>query len=208
LNETDSSEVFYAPYQVKHQWDAVNFEFGQHVDFGEYKNIRFHGGAQYARLEYKKHSSYVRNFPASYVLDNLGEIVLVPAATDSGVNRVEHTFRGVGPRLGADMSYDWLNGFGLYANGAAALLVGDNRVNDTSDVEPNRASYTATIPELEVKLGLKYTYAMTQGNLTLDGGYMVVNYWDVFHVVQAGIDGTSSFGMHGPFLGLNYVGLV
>lgn len=208
FGEISGAEVFFTPFQIDHKWDAVNFEFGQHVDFGEFKNIRFHGGAQYARLQHKIYSPYTINIPsAGFVVDpDTGNIVLSPAETETGANRIDLTFRGVGPRVGADMSYDWPNGFAIYANGAAALLIGDNKVNDTSDIEPNRATHTSIVPELEAKLGLTYTYAMAQGNLTLDGGYMVANYWNAFHVVQAGQDGSTDFGVHGPYLGLKYVG--
>lgn len=208
FSETSGAEVTFTPYQIEHKWDAVNFEFGQHVDFGEFKNIRFHGGAQYARLEHREYAAYAINVPsAGFVVDpDTGAIVLDPGSSEVGVNRVDLTFRGVGPRVGADMSYDWINGFAIYANGAAALLVGDKKVNDTSNVEPNRASRTSIVPELEAKLGLKYTYAMAQGNLTLDGGYMVANYWDAFEFVQAGFAGSTNFGVHGPFIGLKYVG--
>ncbi|QDP72115.1 hypothetical protein FOG18_05810 [Legionella israelensis] len=205
FSETDGSEVFFTPLQRKHKWDTVNLEFGQHVDFGGFKNIRFHGGFQYARLEHNQNAPHVINIPAAFVINDNGDIERAPAKTLVGTNRIDLTFRGVGPRVGADMSYDWRNGFAIYANGAAALLVGDAKVNDYSDVEPNRASHTAIVPELEVKVGLKYTYAMAQGNLALDGGYMVANYWDAFHLVQAGIAGTSNFGVHGPFLGLKYL---
>lgn len=208
FGETNGDEVFFNNLQIEHKWDAVNLEFGQHVDFGEFKNIRFHGGAQFARIENNLNRPYVINFAQSYAIDQAtGLIALTPAGTEVGTDRNIFTFKGVGPRVGTDMSYDWINGFAIYANGAAALLIGDTEINDTSDVEPNRASHTAIVPELEAKLGLKYTYAMEQGNLTLDGGYMVVNYWDAFHVVQSGLAGSSNFGVHGPFLGLKYLSM-
>jgi len=206
------------------KWDAVNVEFGQHAHFGEWKNIRFHGGVEYAHLQANAN-------------------IAVNGAIISGVNfpnaiygtQFTSKYNGFGPRVGADYLYNWGNGFAMYANGASALLVGTQSFNNavgspyatigtTStlnaiDINSSNGSATAVVPELEAKLGVKYTYAMAQGDLSLDAGWMWVNY---FNGLNAGPSGTSSnydsasalvtnqsnFAVQGPFVGLKWVGNV
>ncbi len=188
-------------------WDAVNLEFGQHVDFGENKSIRFHGGAQYARIT---------NTSTHAAIDGIEAVT--PFGTLAGV--YEHSgsfnpsYNGFGPRLGADMAYDWGNGLGIYANGAAALLAGSSKYNSSYADSLGNAiavsgSKTSIVPELEAKLGATYTYAMAQGDLTLDAGWMWVNYFNVHQNHQIGADGADSdFGLQGPFIGLKWLGNV
>ncbi|WP_133130642.1 Lpg1974 family pore-forming outer membrane protein [Legionella yabuuchiae] len=188
------------------RWDAVNLEFGQHVDFGQFKNIRFHGGVQYARIETNTTVNGVNNADA----------VEFPSASYSFGQ--ESKFTGFGPRVGADMSYDFGNGLAVYANSAGALLVGDSDITQTvttattdfaTNIVPATGSRTAIVPELEAKLGAKYTYAMAQGDLSLDVGYMWVNYFDAQTFVTASGDfDDSNFAMHGPYVGLKWVGSV
>lgn len=176
--------------RLQPEWDAVNAEFGQHVDFGEQKNIRFHGGVQFARIEN----------------DLRGGFVTVPVT--AGLVSINNKFNGFGPRTGADMSYDLGNGFAVYGNAAAALLVGDSKftANSTLLNLPGVASgsKTAVVPELEAKLGATYTYAMAQGDFSLDVGYMWVNY---FNAQTVGFT-QSDFALHGPYVGVKWVGNV
>jgi hypothetical protein len=177
------------------QWDAVNFEFGQHVDFGEQKNIRFHGGAQYARIE--RDSRWYNTSTTDF-------------------RSTERKFNGFGPRVGLDMSYDLTNGFAVFANGATALLVGDSKFSNTFGPAASNSygSRTIIVPELEAKLGVAYTYAMAQGDLTLDAAYMVVNYFDVHHNGFISSTATfnpqtqSNFGLDGIIFGAKWVGNV
>lgn len=169
----------------KPQWDAVNVEFGQHVNFGEFKIIRFHGGVQFASIKHE----------------------LNAAINDVSFLNFERKFTGFGPRIGADMSYQLGNGVAMYANGATALLIGDskfniNNLNGTTFVNGTKRNM---VPEMEAKLGLTYTYAMAQGNLSLDGGYMWVNYFGPHHALAFD---DKDFALHGPYLGLKYVGNV
>ena len=190
---------------VDPKWDAVNLELGQHVNFGENKHIRFHGGAQYVRLT---NTTTVNTYDA-----------LVPTDTTSVSNNP--TYNGFGPRLGTDMSYDWGNGLGIYANGAGAMLVGSSKMSNSaagnnallgSYSESHSASRTTLVPELEAKLGVKYDYAMAQGDLTLDVGWLWINYFNAqSDLVNTGItlsQADSNVGLQGLYFGLKWLGNV
>lgn len=197
------------------KWDAVNVELGQHVDFSEWKVIRFHGGVQYARIEH----DYTANLTTPFGFTPITGVV---PGTPFRLFSAETKFNGFGPRVGADMSYNLGNGFAVYANGATALLIGQGKFRSAFGLVPalvtpfgfpGNGSKTTMVPEMEAKLGAKYTYALAQGDLTLDAGYMWVNYWDANHVLVGHADGTftareSNFALSGPYVGLKWVGNV
>lgn len=168
------------------QWDAVNFEFGQHVDFSQWTKIRFHEGAQYARIQ----------TPTFFALVDAGGVL----------NLFNHgeTYNGFGPRGGADVYYDVGNGFALYGKAAAAVLAGTNKGNNFGGFTNNHHNRTVMVPELEGKLGAKYTYAMASGDLTLDVGYMWVDYLNA----RVRTVGRNDFGLNGLYFGGKWVGNV
>lgn len=183
----------YNAYTVSPEWDAVNLEFGQHVDFGKQFNIRFHGGAQYARIK--------------------NDISVVGTAQNlTHFNFYMPTkFDGFGPRVGADISYDLGKGIGIYANGAAAILAGTSKFTRTLTNNFQRTttqasgSRTTLVPELEAKLGLSYNYPIGNGDLVIDGGYMWVNYLNALNTYT--LD-DMDFGVQGPYVGLKWIGTV
>jgi hypothetical protein len=190
------------------RWDAVNFELGQHVDFSEQKKIRFHGGAQYARIKHNFDAGLARR-------DRDGD-------DDRGRRRnffdANTEFNGFGPRVGMDMSYFLGNGFAVYAKGATALLIGDSsfnvRLRPINDLGIRlNGSKTTMVPELEGKLGATYTHSMAQGDLSLDAGYLWVNYFNPQHApgllnLASGGIANSNFGIQGVFAGVKWVGNV
>lgn len=195
---------------MKPRWDAANFEFGQHVDFGEARYVRFHGGVQYARL----------NDVAT--LNTVGGVQYDTAAghtTAVGPDSAQETltYNGFGPRFGADMYYGFGNGLNMYGKAAAALLVGPQGYSgsvttpeDATHPLTASGSTNAVVPEFETKLGGTYTYSMAQGDISLDAGWMWVNY---FSGLEAGgfepsQHKMSSFAVQGPYLGLKWVGNV
>ena len=193
--------------KVDPKWDMVNLEFGQHVDFGENKSIRFHGGFEFARLT------------ANNSMSVNGSLVLANGTTPSFNNTATNnpSYNGFGPRLGADMSYDWGNGLAIYANGAAALLAGTSKYsNKVSNALNGRnitssGSTTTVVPELEGKLGAAYSYATAQGDLTLDVGWMWINYFNAVRSQGTRLldeTQTGDFGLNGVYFGLKWLGNV
>ncbi len=197
---------------IRPHWDAVNLEFGQHVDFGEDKSIRFHGGFEYARI-----AADTSNTIAGSVTTATGA---TPSYNGSWWNNP--TYNGFGPRLGADMKYDWGNGLGIYANGAAGILAGSSKFSSTQTNNLSGYSYTVSgssmviVPELDAKLGVNYSYALAQGDLTLDVGWLWVNYFNAVRsqgnpasaVLGSAPVATGDFGLQGLYFGLNWVGNV
>ncbi|STX27617.1 major outer membrane protein [Legionella beliardensis] len=182
-------------FSVEPQWDAVNVELGQHVDFGEFKDIRFHGGVQYARIKHEFRSNIVAG-PADFF----------PV---TGRRDAYTEFNGFGPRIGADMTFNLGNGLGIYGKGATALLIGETEFRDGTNVLAGdfafgRGDRDAMVPELDARLGATYTYAMPQGDVTLDVGYLWVNYFDTQHFGLT----RSDFAIHGPYAGLKWVGSI
>ena len=197
----------------KPRWDAVNLEFGQHVDFSEFQKVRFHGGVQYSRIS----AGYSR----------VGEVTVTSDGTALapflGNSNHSMTYNGFGPRIGGDYSYQLGNGLAMYAKGAATLLAGTSKFtrNYGSSIAANLAPYigqvplsttgskTTIVPELEGKLGLTYTYAMAQGDLTLDVGYNWINYFNALPAAahnHRGVNTDSDFGLQGINFGLKWVG--
>lgn len=191
------------------KWDAVNLELGQHIDVSENKKVRLFAGVQYARIQNEADA-------AAFINVGADEPLVVAAGNTM-------KFNGAGPRVGIDMMYDFGNGFAIYGTGATALLVGtssfDNGAVAIFPTDPettvavfNHGSKNAVVPEVEAKLGAKYTYAMAQGDISLDGGWMVANYFNAQHtgvsVLGLPVTVESDFAINGPYLGLKWVGNV
>ncbi|STX29209.1 outer membrane protein [Legionella beliardensis] len=199
-------------YYSNTDFDSVNAEFGQHVDFGEFKDIRFHAGAQYAQIKSR--------FRANQVISGAPPEFADLNGSDSLTDTLK--FNGGGPRLGLDMMYNWGNGFAIYGKGAVAALVGETKYYNNSPFSdedgnrsrPVRSSYTGLVPELDAKLGAAYTFPLAQGNLTLDVGYMVVNYFNPLHISDLDLNTAqetrlqSDFGLHGAYAGIKWIGAV
>ena len=180
---------FYAtPERTFHhvlQWDAINAEFGQTVLLGN-NRLRYHGGLQALRL-----FGSIDNFVSGSFL-NHGD---------------SHT-DGIGPRIGAELSHTFLNNFSIYAHGATAILFGTSKFYD--GIFLNYGSKDSIVPELEAKLGLDYSWHAAAGLLTVDGGFMWVNYFNGLHNslgFLSGIGGfESNFALAGPYVGVRYIG--
>lgn len=178
----------YSHVSAKEWWDSVNVEFGQTANFGENKTIRFHGGMQYFNFkEGLSRSNWLNN----------------PGAYSGGVA----VFRGFGPRTGLDMSYDWVNGFKIYANTAGGFVVGKSKVDVwmTFDNSTIAGAINLVVPEVDLKLGAKYQHAMARGLLSIDSGWMFINYYNAIHSFGAVLAGQTNINFNGPYIGFKWM---
>lgn len=109
-----------------------------------------------------------------------------------------------------------MNGLGIYANAATALLVGTGSNSDSFHGAMSPGSFrineslsnsmTVIAPEFDAKLGVNYTHMMAQGNLTLDAGWMWTDYLSVLG--SAGFDSGQrvALGLQGLYFELKWLG--
>jgi hypothetical protein len=179
------------------RWDGVNFELGQLIQLGEHKQMRLHAGFEYARID---------NTTAFDITTLL----------DTAYTTNTSTYNGFGPRLGADLNY--LSGYGLtlYAKGATALLAGTTQFNYYAIINTpggilavlRDSAVITVVPELEGRLGVIYDYALPQGHLLLDVGWMWVDYFNSENYFTNDIKDILSgdFSVQGVSFGLKWRG--
>lgn len=200
--------VVTSPYTVidQNRIDQVNLVMGQHVDVGLVKKMRFYGGLQYANIQ-----SNATNYYAI--------TLVVPGLTTTSANYYNNSdYKGVGPVIGIDYSYDLPGGhLSVIANGATSILYGTSRLSNGSVSLPTGlvlsstyASKKTITPGFDGKLGLNYAYNIAQGVLNLQGGYQVTDYFGALQG-QSLLSSTApisaaDFGLFGPYFGLKYVG--
>jgi len=192
---TNSTAVF----SINPKWDEVNLEFGQHVDFGDTKSVRFHGGIEYARL------------------DNTGSVTVnIPTNAVSVYASNSASYNGFGPRVGLDLNYNWGNGLGIYANGATSLLAGSVKFSSYGNLISSgitssyslSGSSTSIVPELESKLGIQYDYPLAQGDLNFDFGWLWINYFNSHSNVSSYSSEqvvAGDFGLQGLYFGVKWL---
>lgn len=179
----------------KFRWDSVSLELGQMVDFSANQKIRFHGGLNYSRITTDRMN---RN----------------PVLDSRFLSSFDSYFNGIGPRVGVDLNYGLANGLGVYAKTGTSLLLGNASFHQvvpasTYNLDPigpyvETGKRNPVVPELDIKLGGNYKYAMATGSLILDAGWMWASYFQAQH---GNIDNSdSNFSVSGPYVGLNYVG--
>lgn len=199
---------------VNPRLEQVNFVFGQHVDAGMSKNLRFYGGLQYNQIHKNLGSFYAG-------------LIVPPGQTAPVTSQyqidVMRKFSGLGPVIGTDFSYDFGNGFSVTANAAASLSYGTSKAYYThyNNVVPGviissaSVSNKMVVPEVEAKLGASYTHTMENGSLTLEGGYQAMNYFNAMVVSKTTLPmpvpvptsvTNSDFGLYGPYFGVKWVG--
>lgn len=179
-------------YTLSPKWDAVNIEMAQKTDLGQITDIRLHGGVQFARIRSNTSAIGENTAGTSYSFGQTSKL------------------SAFGARFGSDLSIALGKGLSAYINGAGALLAGTSKINQSFSTNiqnntfvPSRGSRTTIVPEIDGKLGLNYNYAMAQGTLTLDAGYMWVNY---FNALTTDLLDDSDFGLQGPYVGLKWQG--
>ena len=194
---------------VNPHWDAVDIEFGQHVDFAENNSVRVHAGFDWARVGYN-----AQNDQSGTSTVRIATNVAGPTPYQFNKN-YEASYNGFGPRIGSDYAYDWGNGLGIYANGAFGLLAGTSKYSVTDFQIPANTTYGVSksamivVPELEGKLGLTYDYATSQGDFSLDVGWMWVNYFGAVKGANFNEQAVDvNFGLQGPYVGARWVGNV
>lgn len=187
----------------QNRFDQVNLVMGQHVDVGLVKKMRFYGGLQYSNIQANA-TNFYQVAP------------LVPIFTSLSLFD-DTDFKGIGPVLGIDYSYDITNALSVTANGEGSVLYGTGRYNSGYVGAPgglvvisNYGAKKLTVPTIEAKLGLNYAYNMAQGVMNFEGGYQVINYFNVLQTQflqnLANPLVSTNYGLYGPYFGVKYLG--
>ncbi|NBX84617.1 MAG: hypothetical protein EBQ95_03300 [Gammaproteobacteria bacterium] len=183
---------------IYNDWDQVNIEFGQHVDFGANKFVRLHAGAQFARVASDANVTSTITAPTTPVTTN---------AVITGV------YNGFGPRVGVDLDYGFGNGFDIYGTAGVGALAGSSKTNYNESLATSTGSYITNyndpriVPTVDAKLGAMYTYSLAQGDLSFDAGWLWNEYVGAIESAGSSTGAhNNNFGIQGLYFGMKWVG--
>lgn len=156
-------------------YDVVNLDGGQFINFGPCMQMRIFSGISGVRIKESINSSF----------HGLPQPVLTLNNTSS--------FSGIGPRLGVNNTFGMFRGFNLVCELAGSLLAGHMRpaqykFTGTSDAlvlvgidknheEISSSRVTHIVSALDTKLGINYMFDMPKcSQLTVEFGYAAALY--------------------------------
>lgn len=168
--------------KAQFNYDVVNLDAGQTVDFGRHVETRFFIGLSDAFLREQVNATY-----------SGATVTGAHQGPYSIMQEVTANFTGLGPRVGFDASYITQSGFGFIGQAAASVLIGSSYskttyVGSSQELKDlyNQAlnfqsirdqNVTQVIPGFDAKLGAIYSRAFSKGTLfTLAGGYQAAVY--------------------------------
>lgn len=199
-NEGNNTTINYLYQSGNTAWDMVNVELAQHVDFEEHTWGRFHAGVDFSRVAENAYTT----FDGTWSSANFSQYQLT---------NVNGSYNGFGPRAGADLGYTSDCGLGIYGGAAVGLLAGTSKVGYTvSSVTGVNSSLNynvnRVVTEVDARLGLNYSYQLARGNLSLDAGWMWVNYISPLAAYTSENSGTvdHNFGTQGVYFGAKWLG--
>jgi hypothetical protein len=169
------------------RWNTVDLSFGQHVQVGNVVDIRFASGLVWAQINNKLQAGYAGFNPnQSTVLDDFDEFETTVDFHDSALSvNEESMFTGVGPEIGIDGHYCYLDtDWSLAGHLGAQMLVGSidsilryTVFNNGSVTNITNTPFVVTdlsaelfshemkdnqrfrlVPELDANLSIDYTY--------------------------------------------------
>jgi hypothetical protein len=173
--------------------------------------LRLHAGINFSRVA--NYSNEITNYSTNFY--DLTEFYFHTTSVSS-----TSSYNGFGPRLGFDLMHKFSSGLSVNGTLAASLLAGTNTssvINTTSrtnipynvyDGTGGRTtvgSHAVIVPELDAKLGLSYDYAMANGDLYADIGWLWANYFSPLYNINASY-ASQNFGLQGLYFGLRYAG--
>lgn len=186
-------------------FDQVNLTLQQEIDVPLNTRLSFYAGGQFAQLHLNLQNHYSRLPLPLSVLSPTG--LLYNVNTDTN---------GAGPLLGLDYRYQLPCGLSLEAQGQSSILYGTSRYGSEYILAANglvaTSSYrssTNLIPSLEGKLGLNYLYALADSSINIEGGYQIINYFNLPGLgwpYEQILPGNVNFALQGAYMGAKWVG--
>lgn len=223
-DDEDSPDSFSQNANVKFNYNSVDLDLNQLVNFGDYFNFTMFAGARWADVE----EDITRNYSSTTLIDFFDGT--------STFEQENNEFKGIGPQIGFTGRYCLGWGFGIDANVVASLLVGnvdsdatlstvvlsDALVTSSDTSTLNSNDRTRVIPALDGSIGADYTYAFAncdRSSVKIQAGYKAINYFDmteetISHTPVTADNGSfvsgftlgnqsSNVDFDGPYVGIN-----
>lgn len=207
--DAQSSTATFSTAGADYDFDALVLDMGQRIDVGPNWDLDLRFGGEYTKFE----QSILYAFNTTQ------------ATVDSGNYTADFQtskFRGIGPHAGFDSQYNIGSGFGLVGRSSVALLVGNMKASGYDSAQFVNGNVTGTptttalgrrhavVAGLDGKLGLNYTHVLSQGSLTLEGGYTVSKFINMSQssanaLSVDNVGQTHAFSLDGWYATLKYV---
>lgn len=190
--QSDKQSAAYGGYyattsQYEESHAIVDLEIGRDVGLGsllgENATARVHGGVRFARFEGDMSGTYSSFYGA-------------------GNGSTEHTFTGIGPRVGIDADVPLTGNLSADVGASGALLFGTRKTEGTYSSFYGSGSFSrrdnVVVPNVEASAALTY---LLGENAKLSVGYRVDQYWNVLDTNPSAGGGTQEGDrtIHGPF---------